>query len=381
MRVAFVDGPLLEYRLPFLKALQQRVGRLQMYVVGLGFDLPKSQLRDSGLDVSLLQSVSVNRRLRHPLGFRELAQLDLPWNVHRVLSRFEPDVVISSEMGIRTVQAAAYRRRHPDCRLVVWARLSQHSEAGRGAARELLRKSLVHRADAIITNGSSGRCYLLGAGADPARVHVVHQASALDVRPPFPRPARPLRLLFVGRLVTSKGLHLLLPSLAAYPLKSWELTIAGDGPESGPLRAFVSRHHLPVEFTGFMPRARLPELFADHDVFVFPTLKDEWGLVAGEALRAGLPVLGSVYSDAVCEIVQDGATGWVMRPDRPQSIRTSLDRTFAATPAELLKARELAGDSVRRLTPEVMADQFLDVIHAARDTRSANPFGGPVTCR
>jgi hypothetical protein len=34
MRVAFVDGPLLEYRLPFLKALQQRVGRLQMYVVG-----------------------------------------------------------------------------------------------------------------------------------------------------------------------------------------------------------------------------------------------------------------------------------------------------------------------------------------------------------
>jgi len=373
MRVAFIEGPLLEYRLPFLTALQERVDRLQLFVAGLGFDLPESQLRASGLDVSLLRSVSVNRRLRHPLGFRELAQLDLPWNVCHVLSRFKPDVVISSEMGLRTVQAAAFRRRHPDCRLVLWARLSEHSEATRGAARKLLRKSLVHRADAIITNGSSGRRYLLGAGADPARVHVVHQASALDVRPPSQRPARPLlRLLSVGRLVASKGLHLLLPALTAYPRESWQLTVAGDGPESAWLRAFVSRRHLPVEFTGFVPRARLADLFADHDVFVFPTLKDEWGLVAGEALRAGLPVLGSVYSDAVCEIVKDGATGWMMRPDRPQSIRVALDRAFAATPGELQRARELARDSVRRLTPDVMAGQFLDVLHAACDTSPAD---------
>jgi glycosyltransferase involved in cell wall biosynthesis len=374
MRVALVEGPLLEYRLPFLTALHDRVGTLQLFVVGPGYDLTGSQLLASGLHVSVLRSVSVNRRLRHPLGFRELAQLDLPWNVRRVLSRFEPDVVISSEMGLRTIQAAAFRRCRPDCRLVIWARLSEHSEAGRGAARDLLRKSLVHRADAIITNGRSGHRYLAGVGADPARIHIVRQASALDVRPPARHPARPLRLLFVGRLVTSKGLHLLLPALAGYPLTSWQLTIAGDGPELARLRDFASRHNLPVAFTGFVSRVRLPGLFAEHDVFVLPTLKDEWGLVVGEALGAGLPVLGSVYSDAVCEIVEDGATGWLMRPDRPQSIRASLDRAFAATPAELLKARRLAGQSVRRLTPETMADQFLDVIYAARDTRLANPL-------
>jgi glycosyltransferase involved in cell wall biosynthesis len=374
VRVAFVDGPLFEYRLPFLQALHERVGRLQVFVTNLGFDLPESQLRASGLDVSWLQSVAVNRTLRYPLGFSEVAPLDVTWNVLRVLSGFKPDAVISSEMGLRTVQAAAFRRRHADCPLVIWARISEHSEAGRrGPARQLVRKGLLRGADAIITNGASGRRYLTGVGADPSRVHVVHQASALDIRRTSRSPGRPLRLLFVGRLVASKGLHLLLPALARFPRESWHLTVAGDGPEHERLRTFVIRHNLPVEFAGFVPRAGLPGLFAGHDVFVFPTLKDEWGLVVGEALRAGLPVLGSVYSDAVCELVREHATGWVMKPDSQQSITDSLGRVFAATPTELLTTGALARDSARQLTPEVMADQFLDVIHAAHHANPAAP--------
>lgn len=368
MRVAFLDGPLFEYRLPFLKALQERVDRLQVFVAGLGFDLPESELRASELDVSRLRSVSVNRKLRYPLGFSEAAELNLPWNVFRALSRFGPDVVISGEMGLRSLQAAAFRRANADCRLVLWARLSQHSEAGRGSARKLIRRALVRYADAVVTNGRSGHQYLVGLGVDPERVHVVHQASAIDVRPPSGSRERPLRLIFAGRLVTSKGLHLLLPVLSRYPPGTWALTVAGDGPEHRMLQAFASRHHLPVEFTGFVSRARLAGLFADHDVLVFPTLKDEWGLVVGEALRTGLPVLGSIYSEAVCEIIEEGVTGWMMRPDSEQSIGAALDRAFATTPAELVQARKRARDSVQDLTPAIMAEQFLGVLHAARST-------------
>jgi glycosyltransferase involved in cell wall biosynthesis len=242
------------------------------------------------------------------------------------------------------------------------------------ARHVLIRKVLIRHADTIVANGSSGRRYLAGLGADPSRVHVVHQASALDARPRTPRPGGPLRLLFVGRLVSLKGLHLLLPALARYPAGSWSLTVAGDGPEREQLQAFVSRQGLPVEFAGFVPRARLPELFSDHDLLVFPTLKDEWGLVVGEALRAGLPVLGSLYSEAVCEMVVDGVTGWMMRPDRPDSIRAALNRLFAASDAELLRAGELAHQSVRQLSPEAMADQFLDVLRTARNTDPAVPL-------
>jgi hypothetical protein len=374
MRVAFLDGPLLEYRLPFLTALQEQVGRLAVFVAGRGFDLPEGQLRASGLDVSYLRSLSVNRTLRYPLGFGEVVPLDVPCDVLQVLSRFRPDVIISGEMGLRTLQAAAYRRMHAECRLAVWARLSEHSEAGRGTRRKIIRKGLVRNADAIVTNGSSGRRYLTGLGADPSRVHVIHQASALDIQPRSRRPGTPRRLLYVGRLVTSKGLHLLLAALARHRVTGWTLTVVGDGPERETLSAFAARQHLPVQFRGFVPRAGLPEFFADHDVFVFPTLKDEWGLVVGEALRAGLPIVGSVYSEAVCEIVKDGITGWTMRPDRLDSVMAALDRAFAATSEDLLRIGELAPESVRRLTPEAMAGRFVEVLHSVCATSAAAPL-------
>jgi glycosyltransferase involved in cell wall biosynthesis len=104
-------------------------------------------------------------------------------------------------------------------------------------------------------------------------------------------------------------------------------------------------------------------------LFAFPTLYDEWGLVVGEALRAGLPILGSVYSDAVCEIVEDGVTGWTMQPDRQESIRAALDRAFAVIPRKLPDVRRVARESACCLTPRVMADQFADVLDGVRAPR------------
>jgi glycosyltransferase involved in cell wall biosynthesis len=376
MQVALLDNQLFEYRLPFLMALQERVGRLRVFVPGLGFDLEESKLRATGLDICRLRSVSVNRTLRYPHGVSEASKLDLPWNIFHALSHFKPDAVICGEMGLRSLQAAAFRQVNADCRLVIWARVSQHTEAGRGSARKLIRKALVRRVDSIVTNGRSGREYLSGLGADPARVHVVHQASAIDPLPHSPRGAGPLRLLFVGRLVTLKGLHLLLPVLSRYTPETWTLTVVGDGPECRTLQTFASRRDLPVHFTGFLPRCDLPRLFADHDVLVFPTLKDEWGLVVGEALRAGLPVLGSVYSEAVSEIVEDGVNGWRMRPDNEESICAAVSRVFSTTSAELDQFGELACDSARDLTPKAMAEQFIGVLRATSNSKPAERLEG-----
>ena len=372
VRVAFLDSPLFDYRLPFLTALQEHVGRLGVFVTGRG-EPAEEDLRASELDVSYLRSLSVNRRVRQPLGFRPVVPLEMPYDVVPVLSRFRPDVIISGEMGPRTLQAVAYRRMHADCRLVLWARLSEHSEVARGTYKTIVRKALVRNIDAIVTNGSSGRRYLTELGADPSRVHVIHQASALEVQPRSRRPGTPRRLLYLGRLIPTKGLHLLVDALARHRVTSWTLTIVGDGPAREELCGFAARHNLPVQFCGFVPRADLPQLLSDHDVFVFPTSSDEWGLVVGEALRAGLPVLGSVYSEAVCEIVKDGVTGWTMRPDRRESLTAALDRAFAATSEDLLRMGEMAAESVQRLTPATMADRFLDVLHSVRATNAPAP--------
>ena len=65
----------------------------------------------------------------------------------------------------------------------------------------------------------------------------------------------------------------------------------------------------------------MAEVYAKASLFAFPTLADEWGVVVNEAMAAGLPVLGSIYSQAVEELVEDGVSGWVFRQMNRRSRR------------------------------------------------------------
>src|SRR5215211_554937 len=100
-------------------------------------------------------------------------------------------------------------------------------------------------------------------------------------------------------------------------------------------------------------------------MLVFPTLADEWGLVVNEAMACGLPVLGSTYSQAVEELVEDGTNGWVFRPDSHEATFNALDRALR-TPHEVLQGmRESARNKVSELDPDVVAQRVVAACHYA----------------
>src|SRR5207247_868918 len=111
--------------------------------------------------------------------------------------------------------------------------------------------------------------------------------------------------------------------------------------------------------------ATLPGLFAQADAFAFPTLADEWGVVVNEALAARLPVLGSVHSQAVEELCQEGRTGWLFDPEDEASTRSAIDRALTTSAADLSAMRKLAGSRVRDLTPEWAANRLVATIRSA----------------
>lgn len=108
-------------------------------------------------------------------------------------------------------------------------------------------------------------------------------------------------LLFVGRLVRKKGLHVL---LEAMPLILRErprtrLTVAGFGPEEESLRrqARDLGVEAAVDFLGAVPQAQLPELYRRAALFVAPFVeapggdREGLGLVTVEAIACGCPVV------------------------------------------------------------------------------------------
>jgi hypothetical protein len=98
---------------------------------------------------------------------------------------------------------------------------------------------------------------------------------------------------------------------------------------------------------------------------VLPTLADEWGLVVVEAMAAGLPVLGSLYSQAVEELVVDGRNGWTFLPDDPCGMQSAIHRALGASVGELNQMAENARQDISGLTPSAMAEKMAAAINYA----------------
>jgi glycosyltransferase involved in cell wall biosynthesis len=98
--------------------------------------------------------------------------------------------------------------------------------------------------------------------------------------------------------VERKGLHSLLDAFARLPAGAGTLHLAGDDRAdpryAARLRARLARPDLAgrVVVHGPLPREDVAALYAAADAFVLPSVKEPYGTVYGEAMAAGLPVVG-----------------------------------------------------------------------------------------
>ena len=122
----------------------------------------------------------------------------------------------------------------------------------------------------------------------------------------------PLRLLAVGSIVPRKGYGVLVEALAALADLDWELVIAGDrdrspettrGLEEQLRRCRISGR---VRLCGSLGEDALGDLYARADLVVMPSLYEGYGMVLGEALARGLPIVATT-GGAAAETVPDGA--------------------------------------------------------------------------
>jgi hypothetical protein len=325
----------------------------------------------NGLDVAVQKTITVNRRWHHPKGFSEPAYIHFPLDTISQLKRYRAEVAVSWEMGTRTMLAALYRWLYGSSKLLVWAEFSESTDHGRGSLRLLVRRVLHHAVDGFLVTGESGARYLRSLGVPDRKIHKIFYTTEVSrfVRLRVPLIDRTRRLLYVGQLIERKGLLQFLDTLACWGKQHAEhsvtLTLAGEGP----LRLALEHHRLPPNiklfFRGNVAYDDLPGVYAEADTFVFPTLADTWGVVVNEAMASGLPVLGSVYGQAVSELVRDGFSGWTFRPDMPAEMSTALDTCLSVPPEILQRMGEQARDTARRLTPEYVSNLVAESIHSA----------------
>ncbi len=377
-RVVFCTNFLAPYWLPTLRLLTNVVQAFTVLVsTKMEEDRPwKVDWR--GVPVILQRSLSMKTSSRHPKGFSQAQIIHFPYDTSLQLCRLRPDVIISMEMGARSVLSALYCAAVPSCRLVIWADVSEITERGRGPVRMWLRRWLVRRAAALVVNGASGRRYVESLGGSGERIHTIPYTTDVELflrQPALRQPAVRSRLLCVGQLIPRKGIF---PFLAActrwceqHRSRSLDILIVGDGELWSALESLERPDNMSIELRRSTQYSDMPEVYQLGGVLVLPTLADTWALVVNEAMAAGLPVLGSIYSQAVDDMVVDGLNGWKFRSDDPEDSYRALSVVMDCSDGQLAAMGKAAREASAIIRPELVAGLVTQVIEKVSRSRGA----------
>jgi glycosyltransferase involved in cell wall biosynthesis len=171
----------------------------------------------------------------------------------------------------------------------------------------LARRRFFHCLDAVVVPGLAARQAVLHMGIPDEKIHVgfnavdvegIHQAAnKWRLMNGAVSASNGHQFLYVGRLIGLKNVSSLVKAFNAIRAPGDRLTIVGTGPEQEGLEKLVGELLMEesVEFVGLVAYSELSSKLAAAHTLVLPSKKEVWGLVANEALAAGLQC---VLSDA-----------------------------------------------------------------------------------
>jgi len=219
---------------------------------------------------------------------------------------------------------------------------------------EWLKRRLLASARGVVVPGTAAREYVLGLGADPARVAVAPNAfdrSAFDDAVERARKPHPPTVLTVARLSPEKDVATLLRAVEGLDA---ELVVVGDGPEERALRAAASAN---VRFVGRAARDELPHWYANADVFALTSRSETWGMALSEAAAAGLPLVATEAVGGAWDLIEEGRNGYRVPVGDAAALREALDRMLADE-----EWRERAGRRARELAEQATPERWAETV-------------------
>ena len=164
----------------------------------------------------------------------------------------------------------------------------------------------------------------------------------------------PLKLLFVGGLSQRKGIADLFAAVAALGPRV-ELTIVGrKATDACPaLDAALSRHH----WIPSLPHSEVLKVMREHDVLVFPSLFEGFGLVITEAMSQGTPVI-TTNRTAGPDLIEHGRNGWLVEAGSTEALQGAIEHLLLH-PSSIAEAGRAAMETARRRPWEIYGQELV----------------------
>ena len=185
------------------------------------------------------------------------------------------------------------------------------------------------------------------------------------------------KILFVGTWIDHKGIYYLAEAFEKLlrVIPEARLTIAGClEPEEKVRRSFTKTAQGALEVWPFVARAEISSLYAEHEIFVLPSLMEGMPLVLLEAMASGMPVVTS-ESSGMTDLVEDSHDGLFVIPGDTGSLTAALVR-LCRDPELRLRLGNAAQEKMKRYTWKQAALRTEMVFHRALGVSLESSGGG-----
>ncbi|MFK8046232.1 MAG: glycosyltransferase family 4 protein [Crocinitomicaceae bacterium] len=365
MRIALLTNFIPPYRKSLYESLDKKVDDLTIFISQEMENNRSWKANNSGLTVILQKGFRYNKTWKTGQGYSDKTTVQIPYDTFFQLRKQQPNLVISAELGFRSLLAMLYCKIYKKP-LIIWLALSERTESNKKGMRKLLRKMILKRADALLTNGKSCERYLQSFHVQKPMFYVPYTSDFIKTATKTVEQG-PKTILMTGQLIERKGIDQTAKAIYTWAKENNEieiiLLIAGDGPEKSKFERIAKLPNINLQLIGNVAYEKMQELYARSDIYLFPTLGDEWGVVVNEAMIFALPIIGSKYSQAVEELVDEN--GWIFDPDNHSDFVKILTEAIETPREKLKKMGVCSAKNIEKYTPNRISDTILEAINIA----------------
>ena len=189
-----------------------------------------------------------------------------------------------------------------------------------------------------------------------------------------PRSDGTVRLLYVGRVIRTKGIR---DAIAALPHLTTSarvvLDVVGDGPDKAACEALVKELRLEttVCFHGRQPRGRVDDFYRQADMFVFPSYREPGGNVVLEAMGYGLPLVVSDRGGPASSV--DETCAIRVHPENPEQYAHALAGAITSLVDDPERRGEMGAAARQRVAEIALWDRKVERLEALYDDVRQRP--------
>lgn len=380
-RVLWVNPSFLDYRIPLYKTLNKQLdGRFHLlYSRERIPERCHNKVREAIGDNA--HFIDKEKKIRFGKSDAEFANtsvsIPIPTGLYSQIKRIEPSQIIAEGFFQFTPWALVYSFIHRVPLYIAYERTA-HTERNCPWWRKLYRRFVGLFVKGYIANGIQTKEYLISQGVRPERIFTggmcadsenlrLSTSTLTEIdKDAFAKSIgleeyKGIRYIYVGQLIQRKGVNHLLDAWREHEKKyhNDQLLIVGTGEFLEGYRESYSDLQS-VKLLGAVDYSIIYKYYSIADVFVIPTLEDNWSLVVPEAMACGLPIACSIYNGCYPELVKKDYNGVTFDP-------LSIDSTKDALAYFHDKAlKQMGANSItleEQFSPEKTARNVIDMLN------------------